>query len=376
MTPAELRERIIASLREQGFRVEGGRVLPPAELNKDVIRRLHRLAVQHRTEKAREHLARYEPRLLQRIAAGPDVDPARIRPRLVEVRRDSEDELLFRYAYLHWSIPVSPGYGRRIRFLVIDEQNGKLMGLFGLGDPVFSLGCRDAWIGWNQEAKSRRITHVMDAFVLGAVPPYSYLLCAKLVAMLVTCNEVRQAVQRKYAQRPSLIQGRPFDGRLALVTTTSALGRSSVYNRITYRQQLLFQNVGFTRGSGEFHFSNGLYDHIWRHAVQHCAPTAKHERWGTGFRNRREIIGKCLQSLGLSTEWRYHGIRREVFVVPLAANAREYLRGEHDDLDGLDQSAESLFAWFRERWLLPRAARDRRYLDFSPASYALWSGGG
>jgi hypothetical protein len=101
------------------------------------------------------------------------------------VKPKSDDELLFRYACAHWSIPVSSGYGRRLRFLVKDESNGKLIGLFGLGDPVYSMRARDEWIKWDSSAKKERLYNVMDAYVLGAVPPYASLLCGKLVAMLV-----------------------------------------------------------------------------------------------------------------------------------------------------------------------------------------------
>ena len=50
---------------------------------------------------------------------------------------------LFRAATLLWSVPVSRGYGRRMRYLVMDESNNKLIGLFALGDPVFNLKSRD-----------------------------------------------------------------------------------------------------------------------------------------------------------------------------------------------------------------------------------------
>jgi hypothetical protein len=286
---------------------------------------------------------------------------------------DSQDELLFRYVSLHWSIPVSSGYGRRLRFLVIDEQNEKLVGLIGLGDPVFSLSAREEWIGWDREARRERLNHVVEAFVLGAVPPYSSLLCGKLVAMLAASDEVRLAFKKKYENQQSLISGRKLDGRLALITTTSALGRSSVYNRLRYRDRLLYRSVGFTRGCGEFHFSDGLYGAISKYAERYCEPTAKLENWGTGFRNRREVVRKCLAKVGLSTAWLYHGIQREIFVVPLARNAREFLRGEQSRLKWYDDCARDLFSWFRERWLLPRAARDERYREFVPSSYRLWS---
>jgi hypothetical protein len=290
------------------------------------------------------------------------------------VQPGSEDELLFRYARLHWSIPVSPGYGRRLRFLVYDDANGKLMGLFGLGDPVFSLGPRDRWIGWNSEHKKRRLRYVMDLFVLGAVPPYSHLLCGKLIALLATSREVQEVFRRQYHGRRAYISGKKMDGRLALLTTTSALGRSSLYNRLVFKGELVFQSLGFTLGSGDFHFSNGLYEDLRALAVGCCQPTAKHERWGAGFRNKRELLRKVLPLLGLSRELVYHGVRREIFVAPLARNAAAFLRGESQRLRPYRRSVSDLFEWFRERWLLPRAERDGRYRAFDPESYRLWGG--
>jgi hypothetical protein len=63
---------------------------------------------------------------------------------------------------------------------------------------VFSVKARDEWVGWTVEKRRERLKHVMDAFILGAVPPYSYLLGGKLVAMLAASNEVRQAFREKY----------------------------------------------------------------------------------------------------------------------------------------------------------------------------------
>lgn len=369
---ADLRDRIIRSLRAQGFRVRNGTILPPTDLSKERIRELHETAVEHRIEGARDGLFRKEKELLQHVASGSEIVPSRIRPRLVEVLPESEEELLFRYASLHWSIPVSSGYGRRLRFLVVDEHNGKLMGLIGLGDPVYAVGPRDAWIGWTPSDRKKRLKNVMDAFVLGAVPPYSFLLCGKLVAMLAASDTARRAFMRKYGGTRSVIRRKMHDGRLALITTTSALGRSSVYNRLRLGERLLYQSVGFTKGSGEFHFSNGLYGAITEFAEDHCEPTAKQERWGTGFRNRREVIKKCLPQLGLSSDWVYHGIEREVFVIPLARNTREFLRGQHARLMWYHQSEAEIFEYFRERWMLPRASWDERFKSWSRNEWGIW----
>lgn len=369
----ELKERIIKSLENQGFVVDNDRIFLPDCLDKEDIRRMHSQAVISKIQRSAKGLKRYENQLIKKwLAHGNEVVPKRINPYLKQVLPDSEDELLFRYVSLHWSIPVSSGYGRRLRFLVLDRHTDKLIGIFGLGDPVFDLAARDNWVGWNREDRCKRLHYVMDAFVLGAVPPYSFLLAGKLVAMLVASNEVREVFRAKYANRYSKISGKQQDGQLAMITTTSALGRSSIYNRLRFNGRLLYHSVGFTAGSGDFHFSNGIYRDIIQFALKHCKPTAKKAKWGTGFRNRREVVRKVLSTLGLSSKLVYHQIQREIFLVPLAFNTCEFLRGEDTDLHFYDQSVETLFDWFRERWLLPRAEWDKRFREFNPESYRLW----
>jgi Domain of unknown function (DUF4338) len=155
----------------------------------------------------------------------------------------------------------------------MDQNNEKLIGVIGLGDPVFNLAVRDRWIRWDREAHRTHLQNVMEAFVLGAVPPYSYLLCGKLVAMLAASHEVQDAFHRKYRFRRSIIRRHVADSRLALITTMSALGRSSIYNRLRLSERVLFKSIGYSEGSGEFHFSNGLYGDIFEYADRTLAHT-------------------------------------------------------------------------------------------------------
>lgn len=367
-----LRARICASLRSQGFEFDGKMIARPDAKDKDKLRSLHKMAVERNIQRSRGGLERHEDELLSYIASGADVFPEKISPRIELVKSNSKDELLFRYARLHWSIPVSAGYGRRLRFNVFDDANGKLIGIFGLGDPIFGLKPRDRWVGWTQDERKNRLQCVMDLFVLGAVPPYSSLLCGKLIALLSTSASVSEAFQERYAGRISRISRNPLDGRLALLTTTSALGKSSLYRRLRYAEDTVFESVGYTRGSGEFHFSNGVYDDLRKFALENCDATAKNPSWGAGFRNRRELVRKTLPLLGLSKQLFYHGVEREIFVAPLASNSRSFLRGEHDKLNPFCRSSEELFEWFRDRWLLPRSRRDKSYRTFKRDDYRLW----
>lgn len=370
---AILRKDILRNLRKQGYVVRDGRIELPKDATKDDLRRVNEMACEKKREEAHQRLARHEDRLLGRIASGTEVIPENVSPKLVLVKPDTENELLFRYICLHWSIPVSSGYGRRLRFLVEDQSNGKLIGIFGLGDPVYSLRARDQWIGWDANAKKERLYHVMDAFVLGAVPPYSNLMCGKLVAMLATSDTVRKAFRKQYGGRKTLISGELRKPYLALITTTSALGRSSLYNRLRVNGADYWRHIGNTEGWGEFHFSNGVYADIRAYAERWCDPTAKKQPWGNGFRNKREVVRKVLSRIGLSTDLGNHGIQREIYGAPLGHDALAFLRGEAQRPRYFNTTENEIWSAFRDRWFLARAERTPDFQTFVRDAYRLWT---
>jgi hypothetical protein len=71
----------------------------------------------------------------------------------------------------------------------------------------------------------------------------------------------------KYRGKRTIISNEIFDGKLAAITTTSALGKSSVYDRIKIPGTSGFEHVGWSRGSGEFQFFNGVYDELFEIAL-------------------------------------------------------------------------------------------------------------
>lgn len=366
-----LRARICVSLAEQGFGLGDGGLVASGEPGKDGLRKMHAAAVARQVMKARPGLARHEDRLVRRLAAGPDVDPERMSVAVTPVLPDTEDELLFRWARLHWSVPTSAGYGRRLRFLVTDQHNGALVGVIGLGDPVFALRPRDEWVGWDRERRREALRHVLDAFVVGAVPPYSHLLAGKLVAALLACQEITAAFDVKYGDRSSVVAGRS-GARLALVTTASALGRSSVYNRVALDGRTVLHRVGETLGSGDFPFAAELYDDVNCYARSFCTPTAKHAAWGTGFRNRREVVRRVLRDLELPDRMIYHGVKRELYACPTGPASREFLRGDATAPGTWGRSAAEIGWAAQQRWILRRAAAGAAWEHFDPQSWRLW----
>jgi len=110
--------------------------------DKEKLRNLYRPRREALRRDARAFLLANEGQLLDEFAEGRDVSVAAISPEVREVTSDA-DTLLYRYACLQWSVPVTGGYGRRTRFLVRDRFNGKLIGVFALrvaGRPN-PLGC-------------------------------------------------------------------------------------------------------------------------------------------------------------------------------------------------------------------------------------------
>ena len=350
----------------KGYYVEGG-------LTKQKIRDLHSVQRDDILKQRQPFVATQAPALIKHFAAGRDINPTAIDPEIVEVKSESIDSRLFRFASLLWSVPVSQGFGRRLRFLVRDRQNGKLIGIFALGDPVFNLSARDNWIGWTHQDRSERLIHVMDAYVVGAVPPYSQLIGGKLIAALMTSLEVKRAYERKYLGSESVIRKKKHRARLVLLTTTSALGRSSIYNRLSLPGGPRFLRIGTTRGFGHFHLSGEIFEALRGHLEAAGHAYASGHRFGMGPNWKLRVIRAALQDIGIDgNSILKHGIEREVYAIPLARNWQKILLGSNKNVRSLSSPAADIADFCLNRWMIPRARRDDSYRDVDPESI-VWS---
>jgi len=359
-TREELKNNLIRGLEKLGFNFTDNEVLSPAYPDKDSIRNVYTAQRREFIEQRASWLEKTEKRALPYFASGDEISPIDIVPRLELVKSPLHVDI-FRYASLLWSIPVSPGYGRRMRFLVFDNSNDKLIGIFGLSDPVYCLAVRDSWIEWNDSQKRQRLWHAMDAYVLGAVPPYNYLLGGKLVALLATTNEVRERFVSRYTGKPSGILGIVRQPHLVLLTTAAAMGRSSMLNRLKRNDQFIWQSIGMTAGWGHFHLGNGLFKDIADFMRNEYPSKFATYKFGGGPSWKLRTIRSCLQELKLPTDILHHGIKREVFAAPLANNWREFLCGKDTTPSYYDRQITDVAEFFRDRWLLPRSQRDQRF---------------
>lgn len=369
ISKAQLRAAIHEHLIRYGFFRNGDEYYIDKELSKQRIRDLHMPNLKDKLWRDYSFIEKQGHKYVEHFAYGYQVDPEAIEPELIEVAAGTPESDLFRLATYLWSVPVSQGFGRRMRFLVKDRQNGKLIGIFGLGDPVFNLSARDKWIGWSSEDRKQRLVHVMDAFVVGAVPPYSQIIGGKLVAALMGSTEVQQVYERKYLRRTSIISGAVKCARLALLMTTSALGRSSIYNRLVIPHGPHFIRIGVTKGFGHFHLSGEIFELMRQYLKQINHRYASGHRFGMGPNWRLRVIRVALEEAGLNGDAvQKHGIQREVYAIPLAKNWQDILLGRQKRIRSCVLSVKEITEFCLDRWLVPRARRDNCFKQFEPNS--------
>lgn len=359
---AVLKRKIRAHLRKLGFQRGPVGALVPPSTSKETIRALHQAQRKSGLKAERAFVKRTIKELEHHFAEGSEIDPNQIKPTLELIEAGTWQSDLFRLACLSWSVPVSAGYGRRLRYLVWDRSNNKLMGIIALGDPVFNLRARDALVGWNAKDRSKRLVNILDAYVLGAVPPYNKILGGKLVSCLVRSREIRDDFARRYGKSRGLISKKKKRAQLTIVTTSSSLGRSSVYNRLKLDGEAYFRSIGFTQGWGHFHVPDNLFSELRAYLRKRKHKYVDGHRFGQGPNWRLRTIRAAFDALEFKADLLRHGIGREIFLCELARNARKILRGEavRANYRGLKTVAE-IGALARDRWLIPRAERRPEY---------------
>ncbi len=362
---AKLKRSIRSHFTRLGFRKAGdGSLVLPGE-GKDVVKMLHSGQRKQKLKDADKFLRDQSKKLVPHFADGSEIDPSRISFRLVRVKSGTLESRLFRMASLTWSVPVSAGFGRRLRYLVWDEGHDRLAGIIALGDPVFNLSVRDSEIGWTADDRSHRLVNLLDAYVLGAVPPYNLLLGGKAVACLVRSREVFNDFRTTYGDTVGIISGEAKRANLLAVTTTSSMGRSSVYNRLKLDDTKYFRSIGYTVGWGHFHITDRIFEEMREYLRLREHPYADHHKFGEGPNWRLRTIRAALGELEINESVLKHGIKREVFVATMASNAFDILRTGKGKPRLTDlRSTGEISDLALDRWILPRAIRCPQYRNW------------
>jgi len=287
-------------------------------------------------KRLRERVGRY-------FAKKGEVDFTKIKPRLelIQAEKDSRRRRvlreIFQYAKSFWSVPVSEGVGRRMDFILWDWNVKKVMGIFGLSDPVFNLSVRDRFIGWSLEEKKRGLKRLLTAYILGAVPPYNEILGAKLVALASTSKEVAEFFKRFYKEE------------LLAVDTMGAFGKSAIYTRLKG-----WKFIGYTKGYTHLHFTlTPAFDFL---VEKLKGEGISKKEWNSlSLTNSRiRLVKKALSLMGLKGNKPFClNLKRGYYFAPLCENFKEALKGKELPLTNAE-SFEEKVAYWKERWLIKR----------------------
>ena len=356
----KLRKKIIDVLREQGFKINPH--VRPAGYSKRTYRQIQNHARLEQFALHKKFLQDNLNRVKNYCKDGRDIDPEKISLELREVLSRSLEEILFRWWNLvWWSIPYQRSYGRQMRFLLWDTSHDAPFGLILLQSPVLKMSVRDKYLDIPKEELDLWVNKSMNAQRVGALPPYNEILGGKMVALALTSNEIREAYKRKYNSSKTIIRGRTIKPDLLFITTTSAFGRSSLYNRLKYNGVVVAESLGYTKGSGTFHIPEDLYLEILEFLANRGVDTSR--GYGHGPSRKLKLISLAFKYLDLP-KFEYHGIQREFYLFPLVRNLKKVIKnGEKPDW--FDRPFNKLVDYWKERWALPRAKRMSGWKEFN-----------
>lgn len=325
-------------------------ITPPNYYNKEIIRqsmsvkrdeiiRINKLWIDKYIDFARTNLANgYE-------ALNSEIKP------FIEVCETAKQHRLFRILRYYWSSPYSEYVGRRMRLIIRDRAlpNKPVVGIAALGSPIIHIPERDDFIGWDKETRTKNLIYAMDAYVIGALPPYNHLLGGKLISYILASNEVRRIYKRKYRQQVTLINKRKSSELVGLFTT-SLYGKSSQYNRLKYNDELLYNPIGETKGFGTLHLTEETIA-LMRKLLEEKGINIGY-KFGDGPSWRMRIIRTIGDILNFDSNFLLrHSFKRNIYYIPLAKNSVEFLKGLESKPDYCDYPMNDLVNFWKERWL-------------------------
>lgn len=244
-------------------------------------------------------------------------------------------------------------------------------------DQLFATrsGQRALDIAMTEFRKAGLSSEVADVSICGAVHPYNQLLGGKLVALMLTSTEVRDAYARRYGGQTSVIASQ-MAGRivhkpaaLRILTTTSLYGvGSSQYNRLALRAadhpglpyDVKWGAIGksLTGGFGTLHLGGETAQALRSMALARHDARRVNNRFGEGTSPRLRQIREGLDALGVSSDMILHHATPRIFYgCELTPGARGALVGLRTP-EATSPSAEDIAAAWRRRWLGPRILRE------------------
>lgn len=328
-------------------------IAPPQEYSKETIKETMSFKRKETIDQNRTWINNHISLARQNLAQGKDVLNSNIEP-VIEVCETQKQHDLFRIFRYYWSSPYSDYVGRRIKLIIRDKglPNKPIIGIAALGSPIIHIPERDEFIGWDKDLRTQNLIYTMDAYVIGALPPYNLLLGGKLISMLLASKEVRKIYEKKYKDRITIIDQK-VSNKLVGIFTTSLYGKSSQYNRLKYKDTLLYEPIGHTKGFGTLHLSKETIQEMVRLLKMHNKVIS--HSFGDGPSWVMRIIRASGDLLGFDPKILLnHSFKRGIYFAPLAKNYKEILNNQEKKIDYYNYSSNELTNFWKDRWLKNR----------------------
>ena len=174
----------------------------------------------------------------------------------------------------------------------------------------------------------------------------------KLISMLLASKEVRKIYEKKYKDRITIIDQK-VSNKLVGIFTTSLYGKSSQYNRLKYKDTLLYEPIGHTKGFGTLHLSKETIQEMVRLLKMHNKVIS--HSFGDGPSWVMRIIRASGDLLGFDPKILLnHSFKRGIYFAPLAKNYKEILNNQEKKIDYYNYSSNELTNFWKDRWLKNR----------------------
>jgi hypothetical protein len=348
-------------------------VTPPESYSKETIKSAMAIKRLEIIKQNRSWIDKHIDLGRKNLASGLEALSSRIEP-TIEVCETQAQHNLFRLYRYYWSSPYSDYVGRRIKLLIRDGSLPKrpIIGIAALGSPIIHIPERDDFIGWDVKNRTKNLVYTMDAYVLGALPPYNHLLGGKLISCLIASEEVRKIYRVKYRDKVTLIERRVAND-LYGIFTTSLYGKSAQYNRLKYQGLHLFQPIGKTKGFGTLHLSKQTIGEMVRF-LKSKNIVINHE-FGDGPSWVMRVIHAAGEKLGFDPDFLLrHSFKRDIYFVPIAKNYRELLNGTSRKPQYFMFKKKDLVQYWKDRWYRQRVNNSEvisKVVGFEPKDFSI-----
>ena len=355
----ELRKEIIDHILSQGFKINPH--LRPMDNTKEFYRGIHQKSRFDEINKHRNFLIKNTDIVKEYSISGNEIDPKKIDLELREVTINSlESKLFLWWNIVWWSLPYVRSIGRQMRFLLWDVYHDAPFGLIGLQSAPLCQSIRDEYLGIKKEDRDYWVNMSMYAQRVGALPPYNELLGGKMVAGALVSNEIRDRYKEKYENSTTIIKKRKLPADLMFITTTSAFGKSSMYDRLTYNGKKINEFLGYTEGYGTFHISEDLYKKMILILEKEGINTKR--GYGTGPSRKLKLIDQSFKKLDLP-KYTSHNIQRGFYLFPTVKNLKGVIH-KNESPEWYNRQFYELGEYWMNRWCIPRSERNTRWKKF------------